>query len=333
MNKTWWIVIGAVVIAAVIGGLVWTSRDKTPIETAEPITNSAPVPTIETAASSTIGQYNWSTMPQGPYHDKISYATSTDLLSWKDFGITLAEHASVPDVLLRDGTLYLYFVDTTTDGKPEQIGLMKSTDNGTTWSEREFVAIKGEGVANIVPVDPAPFLLPNNQIRIYYFDIAGPKDVSSKSKFKIYSAISTDGLNFTQESGIRYEEEGVLDPDVIKVGDVWRLYVGNPEGQKVISAISTDGLNFTREGVAYEGSSVPNVIYEGGKYYLYTAGIQIATSTDGKTFTKTSSSFTIKGGLTADPGVVKLGSNNYLMVYKTSSQQPQGAPPLGQTAQ
>ena len=168
--------------------------------------------------------------------------------------------------------------------------------------------------------------LPAARIRLYYFDIAPMKNPSAKGKNRIYSAVSTDGLNFTQEDGVRFENDDIFDPDVIKVGDTWRLYVGSPKGQQVISAISTDGLNFTEEGVAYTGSSVPNVIYENGTYYLYTAGIQIATSTDGITYTKTKNSFRSSGSVTADPGVVKISDKKYLMIYKTSDQQAQGAP-------
>jgi hypothetical protein len=298
----------------------------------QPVVNASAVMSSESeevAASILDPKQQWSTSPQGPYHDKISYATSTDLLKWTDSGKILMEHASVPDVLLKDGMLYMYFVDVTTDGKSEQIGLMKSSDSGKTWSQREFVVIKGKNVAKIIPVDPDPVLLADGRIRLYYYDISGHPTVESKTKNKIYSAVSSDGINFTQEDGVRFEEVSIFDPDVIKVGDTWRLYVGSPAGQTVISAISTDGLNFTKEGVAYEGSAVPNAIYESGKYYLYTAGIQIATSTDGKMYTKNTNSFKSKSGTTADPGVVKLSDKNYLMVYKTSSQQALGAPPLG----
>ena len=63
--------------------------------------------------------YDWSQMDKGPYHDQISYATSTDLKTWKNSGEILAEHASVPDVILKDGTIYAYFVDFSEDGIKE----------------------------------------------------------------------------------------------------------------------------------------------------------------------------------------------------------------------
>jgi hypothetical protein len=329
------IVLAIVTLLVVAGGIIYyvigsQAKPKGTATLSQPAA-SAPAETTqeEIAASEQDPNQKWSTSPQGPYHDKISYATSTDLLKWTDSGKVIMEHASVPDIMLKDGMLYMYFVDVTTDGKPEQIGLMKSSDNGKTWTEREFVSIKGKNVAKIIPVDPDPVLLADGRIRLYYYDISGRPTVESKTKNKIYSAVSSDGVNFTQEEGVRFEDVSIFDPDVIKVGDTWRLYVGSPAGQTVISAISSDGLNFIKEGVAYEGSAVPNAIFENNTYYLYTAGIQIATSTDGKTYAKSSSNFKSTTGTTADPGVVKLGDKSYLMVYKTSSQKALGAPPLG----
>ena len=46
---------------------------------------------------------------------------------------------------------------------------------------------------------------------------------------KIYSAISNYGINFVKENGIRFQGESDdiwMDPDVVKMGDVWRMFVG-----------------------------------------------------------------------------------------------------------
>ena len=173
-----------------------------------------------------------------------------------------------------------------------------------------------------MPVDPNPYLLSDGRIRLYYFDIGearsmmGSKPATPPTN-KIYSAISTDGIHFTAEDGVRFEQQEIFDPNVIKVGDTWRLYVGTGSN-KVLSATSSDGLTFTYEGVAVDGGAVPDVYYTGEEYILYTAGIDIYTSTDGKTFTSTNNSFRSSAGMvTADPGVIKLSDGTYLMVYKT----------------
>ena len=263
-------------------------------------------------------QYYWSTMNEGPYNDQISYATSNDLLNWTDSQEILAIHASVPGAIYKDEVIYVYFVDVSQDGIPEQIGLITSDDNAQTWSEKQFITI--DGVDDKVPVDPAPFLTNDGRIRLYYFDINEERSGNTGADNKIYSAISTDGISFTEE-GICFTKNGVYDPDVNLADDVYRLYVGDLEGNRVISATSTDGLSFIEEGIAYTGGAVPDVFYKNGTYYLYTAGIDISTSTDGATFTKSNYRFESEiNMLTADPSVIELNDGTYMMLYKTKLQ-------------
>ena len=261
-------------------------------------------------------EYDWSTMNEGPYNDKVSFATSSDLFNWTDSETVLAIHASVPGAIYKDGVIYVYFVDVSVDGIAERIGLISSSDNGQTWSEKEYIDI--DGISDKVPVDPAPFLLGDDRIRLYYFDINEERSsMGSASENKIYSAISSDGVNFVEE-GVCFSKEGVFDPDVIEVDGMYRMYVGDLEGNRVISATSSDGLNFVEEGVAYTGGAVPDVFYKDGVYYLYTAGIDISTSSDGVSFTKTSYRFESSiNMLTADPSVIELDDGTYMMLYKT----------------
>ena len=262
-------------------------------------------------------QYDWSKMDEGPYGDSVSYATSTDLLNWVDSGEILATHASVPGAIYKDGIIYLYFVDVSQDGIAERTGLMISEDNGTTWSDITYVVWSGAG--DKVPVDPCPFVLDDGSIRIYYFDIEeGRSNINAGNLNKIYSATSSDGINFVQDDGVRFSNKDVYDPDVIKVDDTWHMYVGNLEEQKIISATSSDGLDFTEEGIALSGGVVPDVFYKDDLFYLYTVGIDISTSTDGTTFTKTSYRFESSiNPLTADPSVIELDDGTYMMFYKT----------------
>lgn len=321
----WLYVIIAVLVIAVIGLGAMALKDK-PENDQEAKTADITATEQEKPFAPQVmdkDQYNWSTMDQGPYHDKVSFATSSDLLNWKDSNTILAEHASVPDAVYKDGVIYVYFVDVTTDGIPEQIGLIKSSDNGKTWGQRQIVKI--EGLGDRVAVDPAPFLLDDGRIRLYYFDISKTRKEGLQNN-AIYSAVSSDGVIFKQESDTRFKYPAIFDPCVIKVGDTWRMYVGT-EDQKVLSTTSTDGLNFTYEGVALIEGAIPNVVYENETYYLFTGGIDISSSKDGKTFTKLQSRFVVKDKMTADPGVVKLGPNSYLMVYKTKDMNSAGQPP------
>ena len=261
-------------------------------------------------------QYDWSTMNEGPYHDKVTYATSTDLFNWTDSDKILAEHASVPGAVYKEGIIYVYFVDVSVDGIPEHIGLMKSDDNGQTWSEKEYAVF--EGIGDKVPVDPAPVLLDDGRIRLYYFDINEERTSTDPAKEnKIYSAVSSNGVNFVQENDVRFSKTNIYDPDVIKVVDTWHLYVGDIFANHVISAVSKDGLTFTEEGTAYDGGAVPDVFFKNDIFYLFTAGIDISTSSNGSTFTKSPYSFHSESGMiTADPSVIELNDGTYIMLYK-----------------
>lgn len=264
-------------------------------------------------------QFNWSTMNQGPYRDKITYATSPDLLTWTGSGRILAEHASVPGAVIKDGTIFVYFVDVSEDGVKEQLGMVKSLDMGRTWTEPTSLTISGLG--DKATADPAPVLLSDGRIRLFYFDINEARISRPASGVepanKIYSAISSDGVNFTQEAGVRFERQGAFDPDVELVNGTWHMYTGDVEGNKVIAATSTDGLTFTERGIAYANGAVPDVWYENGQWYLFTAGINIAVSTDGLTFTSNNRRFIDSSyQVTADPSVVKRNDGSYLMLYK-----------------
>ncbi len=265
-------------------------------------------------------EFNWSTMNEGPYRDNVTYATGTDLLNWEPSGEILATHASVPGAVIKDGTIFVYFVDVSEDGLKEQLGMVKSTDQGKTWSDQNTLTI--DGLGEKATADPDPVLLANGRIRLYYFDINEPRldkpDNGVPTTNKIYSAISEDGINFTQENGVRFERVGIFDPDVNLFNNTWYLYGGDIEGNQVVYATSTDGLTFKEGGVAYNGGAVPDVFEEGGLYYLFTAGINIATGVTPTSFTDSGSSFH-GTSVTADPSVIKLENGNYIMLYKTQT--------------
>lgn len=167
----------------------------------------------------------------------------------------------------------------------------------------------------------AMVLLADGRIRIFYFDINESRITKPANGVeppnKIYSAISSDGINFTQESGVRFQRPGAFDPDVELVNGTWYMYVGDVAGNQVIVATSTDGLTFTERGIAYTGGAVPDVWYDNGRWYLYTAGINIATSTDGLRFKSTTSRFNDTAyQVTADPSIIKITDRSYLMFYK-----------------
>lgn len=286
-------------------------------ETTPTSVSTTTTPSVAACTSSPTGQFDWSGQTQGPYRDSVGFATSTDLLNWTDSGLTLAEHASVPEMIVKNGELWVYYVDISQDGVAEQLQLIRSADQGKTWSAPTAITLSG--ACDKVAVDPDPYLLPDGSVRLYFFDINVRAQKSETAPNSIYSAISTDGVNFVLDEGVRLTAANIFDPEVVKTDVGYRLYVGQYEGQSntVIAADSTDGLSFGETTLVYDEGGVPGVIRDGDRYLLYTVGITISSSADGLDFSERVGSFrSDMGMLTADPGVAQIAPGLYGMVYK-----------------
>lgn len=248
--------------------------------------------------------------------DSTYYATSTDGLTWSA-GALLAEKASVPEVIYTSqGEYWAYWVDfnNVTGPGQEKLGIAYSTD-GKNWQMRGNVKFTND-IGGMVPVDPDAFELPDGRLRMFFYDIA------DRTSHKIYSAVSSDGINFTLEDGIRLEQDTIFDPNVILLADGrYRMFLNKSD---IISATSTDGLTFVRDdGIRVEMGAVPGAIaLSDGSYRLYVCrdGISVYRSADGLNFTLEKKGVIPSegGALVCDPSVTKT-PNGYLMVYKFNS--------------
>ncbi|MBF0344101.1 MAG: VCBS repeat-containing protein [Nitrospirae bacterium] len=164
----------------------------------------------------------------------------------------------------------------------------------------------------------------------------------------IASAASTDGINFTPESGLRLSNGASGDKDciashpwVIQVENGYRMYYqgnancattqGSQPIYRVMSAFSTDGLNFVKEGVRIDIGQSTGLTQaahgrtcklSNGKYRMYfsanfigkdgPADILGATSTDGLTWSLDQKTILDRGH---DPTVVII--NNTIYLYTT----------------
>lgn len=244
--------------------------------------------------------------------DQVYFTTSNDGLEWVP-SILLSEKASVPDVIrTSQGVYWAYWVDFSnfTAPRTEKIGVARSTD-GSTWEKLGTVQFKDLG--GIVPVDPDVIELPDGRLRMYFYDIT-----QDREEHPIYSAVSSDGLNYLLEPGVRFQMARIFDPDVIKLKDGrYRMYLNN-EG-RIISATSADGLTFTLDpGVRVERGGVPGaIVLNDGSVRLYGCGISAYKSADGLNF-----SFEVQTSIRATPPAivcdpaVTATPDGYLIVYK-----------------
>jgi hypothetical protein len=115
------------------------------------------------------------------------------------------------------------------------------------------------------PRDPAPALPP----RPGPIPRAPEPFIFTSGPQHILSAISDDGINFTLEDGVRFEGDAIADPDVVRSGDEWLMFLSL--GERVILARSPDGLHFERDtGLTLDGGVMPGaVVLPDGRVRVY----------------------------------------------------------------
>lgn len=331
-KKTWlWVVIG-IVILAVIGALLWIKKPVKPTPQIIPPSNMTTPPNASTSTKTlTFANLDFDSKgdinndfsdPTGPFYHKIARALSTDGLAFTKEDDILLDKTSVPDAIrLNSGRIMLYAVDGLPKRSRSGILVAYSDNDGKTWKAGSL-QVKTSRTSFIVGGDPEIVLLPDGKYRLYYINNERPAGSSPDPNAvnQVRSATSTDGLNFTEENGVRFEYANITDPDVVKIGDTWFMYLA--QGPKLVAAASTDGLTFTLNKTIRDKGSVSNTIpVDGGKYrqFFCNEGIQSATSTDGLSWQNDSGTRLSPetNQFICDPVPVKL-TNSWIMLYKIS---------------
>jgi len=209
------------------------------------------------------------------------------------------------------------------------------SSDGLTWTKESGLRIEN-GFC------PAIIMLDNGSYRIIY-DVQEGEIPNAHLWF--VSAISTDGLTWEKESGIRLESEGAPDygaisvPEIIKLPDGrYRMYYvgdmfnkGPEENQNTIRcAISSDnGLTWEREtisGIPSQCMDPDVIVHPDGTYRMFYSvaphgqeeegGVYSAISPDGLTWTKEEGA-RLAGHFIqlGDPDVVELLDGTYRMYY------------------
>lgn len=301
--------------------------------------NQTPPDTTLNTNSPLINQ-NIQPKTSNPLADHDTWITFSDDPTTFEEGKLVLESASVPDVLVCDPTIQtpicspdeilIYYVDAATLIGPgsEQLGLIRSSDGGETWGEAEHISLTGktnQGAA----VDPSVVLLSDGRVRLYYFgsETTQGDPASAPGDHVIYSAISSDGVNFVQEEGERLALERMTDPEVVEWNGSWyMLYSVGPNSGL---AVGSDGLTFVDQGIISPSfGGVPGLLADDSRLIGYGCqqGISSSISTDGQTFTKNSTpALQLDSGILCDPAV-DVYQDKYVMVYKTAPAQSGNKP-------
>jgi len=297
------LLIGLVVVGVALASGAWLVLKRAP---EQPGQQSADQPfewVSDITPGSGAGSPPGGTTNDGPWNHRVLSATSSDGMTWVKDTPIIADQASVPEAILdKDNNIRVYYVDWY-NGHVISVAL---SHDGVSWIYKK-VTIQGEvagSQSGISPVDPDIVLLPDGKYRLFYM-YAG----------KIYSAISNYGINFVKENGIRYQHETMIyDPDVVKMGDVWRMFVSL--GLRNLSTVSNDGLSFSRENeLPFDGSVSCTIPVENGyrMYYMKQGSISSSFSSDGRNWAFEGLRLDNAG----DPTVIRLQNGTYKMFYKT----------------
>lgn len=268
----------------------------------------------------------------GPWNnDVLIYRATADGQTQKIGGF---ERAGVPTIArLRDGRLIAAYQHFPADDERhfDRVAVSFSEDEGRTWSKARPIEVESmeEGLAR--PFDPTLVPLPDGRIRMY-FTSNRDRDFR-RSTPQIYSAISTDGIHYTFEPGVRFGVEGriVIDCAVVLHEGTFHLYSPDngtadaffenerlhqpPPAGSAYHATSTDGLTFTREAdvtlnddVRWLGNAQSDD--KAITFFGTGRGVFTATSLDGSKW-QPAGRFAIPG---ADPGAVPTKDGGWIIL-------------------
>ena len=268
---------------------------------------------------------------QLPSGEKIQEPQELNLNWQEDAGIRISD-GSVPYIYkLKDGRYRLYYCGAG--------GILSAiAADGLTFQKESGIRIatvSQPGDQESMVCDPTIVELSDSKIRMYYKGSNGPGG-PGEALHKVFSAVSSDGLNF-QKEGLRIDSENTGDggwasvPEAIKLSDGRiRIYYVSGDfaaGGGTMSAISNDGLNFQKEtGARVKGMVDPGIIVLPDGEYLFLVislnpslspylprGIYSYLSKDGLNF-ENREVVLQKDGV-YDPTIIKIDSENYRIYY------------------
>lgn len=257
------------------------------------------------------------------------------------------ERAGVATVTrLKDGRLlaaHQHFPENN-DTDFDKVAVHFSSDDGRSWSHPEVIRLRGLADGLRFPFDPTLVGLTDGRVRLYFTSLRGRR--FEEATPAIYSAVSTNGLDYTVEPGMRFGIAGrpVIDCAVVLHQGTFHLYspdngAGGPPGEPGENhhrpaerprdgmgyhGVSKDGLRFKRvDDVKIEGRRrwLGNAQSDGEAITFFgtgEGGVWLATSADGERWSEVK---TINGVRAADPGAVKLKDGS-LLVLGTGPPRP-----------
>jgi xylan 1,4-beta-xylosidase len=194
----------------------------------------------------------------GPWdNDVLVYRVSS---SGKPEQVATFERAGVPTVArLRDGRLiaaHQHFPKDN-DADFDKVAVRFSSDDGRHWTPPQVIDVQGLPAGMRFPFDPTLVPLADGRVRLYFTGNMGR--TFQRSTPAIHSAISTDGLSYAYEPGVRFAVDGrmIIDCAVVLHNGVFHLYApdNGVEMQPGVPPRNQTAANRPREGRGYHATS------------------------------------------------------------------------------
>lgn len=222
------------------------------------------------------------------------------------------------------------------DADFDKVAVHFSSDEGKSWDKAQVVRLTGLPAGMRFPFDPTLVPLPDGRLRMYFTSLpVGPLGPGAAGRVPaIYSAVSSNGIDYDVEPGLRFGIDGrpVIDCAVVLHQGVFHLYSpdngpmdpqqpgqpprfgSRPNFGVGYHATSPDGLTFTRvDDVHVDGQrNWLGAAYSDGRTIAFFGtgqGVWTATSANGASW-KLTGSLPIPG---ADPGAVPTKDGGWLV--------------------
>ncbi len=253
-----------------------------------------------------------------PWRRPLKTCTGTDGRNFSNI-TTFQDSAGVPNLLMLSSgviiAVFQWFRQPVGSPSWDRVAVKFSSDSGTSWTLPQPVSITGLPQNHQRPFDPTLTQTDDGRIRMYF---SSGLNLTLDTSVGTYSAVSTDGINYSADPGVRFTLPGraIIDPAVVKFNGLWHLINPGPPGTAYHN-ISADGLNFTRvndivaaQSYTWIGNFLNNSSNELRFYGSGSMAWYASSSNGGEWF---GYQFTnIQGG---DPSVLKLSASSYLMIY------------------
>lgn len=236
------------------------------------------------------------------------------------------------------------------DADFDKVAVHFSSDEGRTWTAPQVIRLQGLPEGMRFPFDPTLAPLPDGRVRLYFTSLKGRR--FDQDRPAIYSAISSNAIDYLFEPGVRFHIEGrpVIDCAVAHHAGVFHLFAPDngtainpgappprepgrrPPENAGYHATSRDGLHFTRQpdvklsnapnwlGNAQSDGAVLRFFGTGGPN-----GVWVGVSTNGESWTLDDTFPSVRG---ADPGAVKLKDGSWLLAVTGPPRDRGQSPPI-----